>query len=359
MAKASFSDRVLDWYDRHGRHDLPWQQQRTPYRVWIAEIMLQQTQVSTVMPYYLRFTETFPDLASLACASMDHVLEHWSGLGYYSRARNLHKAARIIDLEHGGRFPRDFEQVMALPGIGRSTAGAILAQALDQRHAILDGNVKRVLCRYHAVDGWPGKTAVQKQLWQYAERYTPEGRIADYTQAIMDLGATLCRRSAPRCTQCPLQSDCESRITNQVNKFPAPRPRKKLPVKATRLLILTDADSGSILLEKRPPTGIWGGLWSLPEAEVDEQIEQLCHQRWGLKALSKEDCDPFRHTFSHYHLDITPCWVQVRQDTTYLKDEGEFIWCQSEDAQQRALATPVARIIKQHVQNLTPEQQVD
>jgi len=347
VAKASFSDRVLDWYDQYGRHDLPWQQQRTLYRVWIAEIMLQQTQVGTVMPYYQRFMEAFPELDLLARAPLDRVLEQWSGLGYYSRARNLHKAARIIDLEHDGRFPQEFEQVMALPGIGQSTAGAILAQALDQRHAILDGNVKRVLCRYHAVDGWPGKTAVQKQLWQFAEQHTPDGRIADYTQAMMDLGATLCRRSSPQCKQCPLQSDCEANVSNRVKHYPVPRPRRQLPVKAARLLILTDNESGRILLEKRPPSGIWGGLWSLPEAEVDETVEQLCLQRWGLQVLSNEDCGPFRHTFSHYHLDITPCRVHVQMNEAGVKEQGETIWCSSKDATKRALATPVSRIISQ------------
>ena len=349
MAKASFSDRVLDWYDQYGRHDLPWQQQRTLYRVWIAEIMLQQTQVGTVMPYYQRFMEAFPELDLLARAPLDRVLEQWSGLGYYSRARNLHKAARIIDLEHDGRFPQEFEQVMALPGIGQSTAGAILAQALDQRHAILDGNVKRVLCRYHAVDGWPGKTAVQKQLWQFAEQHTPDGRIADYTQAMMDLGATLCRRSSPQCKQCPLQSDCEANVSNRVKHYPVPRPRRQLPVKAARLLILTDNESGRILLEKRPPSGIWGGLWSLPEAEVDETVEQLCLQRWGLQVLSNEDCGPFRHTFSHYHLDIIPCKVQVQLNGAGIKETAGIIWCTSEDATKRALATPVSRIISQQV----------
>jgi len=359
VAKASFSTRVLDWYGHNGRHDLPWQQQRTPYRVWIAEIMLQQTQVGTVIPYYLRFIETFPDLNTLARASLDHVLEHWSGLGYYSRARNLHKAAGIIELEHDGQFPQIFDQVMALPGIGRSTAGAILAQALDQRHAILDGNVKRVLCRYHAVDGWPGKTAVQKQLWQFAEQHTPDGRIADYTQAMMDLGATLCRRSSPRCTQCPLQSDCEARITHQVKKYPVPRPRRQLPVKTARLLILTENESGRILLEKRSPSGIWGGLWSLPEAEADETVELVCLQRWGLKVLANEDCSPFRHTFSHYHLDITPCRVQVQLNAAGVQEPGEIIWCPSEEATKRALAAPVARIISQYAQNLTPAQRAD
>lgn len=348
MGKASFSTRILDWYDRNGRHDLPWQQQRTPYRVWIAEIMLQQTQVGTVIPYYQRFMQAFPDLNSLSSASLDDVLEYWSGLGYYSRARNLYKTACIIAAEHKGTFPERFEQVMALPGVGQSTAGAILAQALGQRHAILDGNVKRVLCRYHAVDGWPGKTAVQKKLWQFAEQHTPGKRIADYTQAMMDLGATLCIRSSPQCKHCPLQSDCEANVTDQVKRYPFPRPRRQLPVKAARLLILTDKESGRILLEKRPPTGIWGGLWSLPEAEVDEKIEQVCLQRWGLTVLANEDCGPFRHTFSHYHLDITPCRVHVQLNEAAVKELDEIIWCPSEDATKRALATPVARIISQY-----------
>lgn len=348
MRKASFSTRVLDWYDQNGRHDLPWQRQRTPYRVWIAEIMLQQTQVGTVIPYYQRFIESFPDLNTLASATLDHVLEHWSGLGYYSRARNLYQAACVITKEYGGQFPDSFEQVMALPGIGQSTAGAILAQSLNQRHAILDGNVKRVLCRYHAVDGWPGKTAVQKQLWQYADQHTPDKRSADYTQAIMDFGATLCTRASPQCTVCPLQADCAAYEQDLVKRYPAPRPRKRLPVKTARLLVLTDCESGNILLEKRPPTGIWGGLWSLPEAEIEEKVEQVCFQRWGLKVLNNQDCGLFRHTFSHYHLDITPCRVHVQLNNATVNEPGEIIWCQSEDATKRALAAPIARIINQH-----------
>ena len=321
--------------------------------------MLQQTQVGTVIPYYLRFLDTFPDLASLASAPLDHVLEHWSGLGYYSRARNLHKAAGIIATEYGGQFPEQFEQVVALPGIGRSTAAAILAQALDQRHAILDGNVKRVLCRYHALDGWPGKTAVQQQLWQYAEQYTPHTRVDDYTQAIMDLGATLCTRSSPRCVECPLQEDCAAHVQGEVKHYPTSRPRKQLPIKTARLLILSNHDNGSIMLEKRPPSGIWGGLWSLPEAELGEKVAQVCLQRWGLEVLDDEDYGAFRHTFSHYHLDITPCRVRVQQNGTQVKDQSEIIWCPSEDAKKRALAAPVARIISQHAQNLTPAQRVD
>jgi A/G-specific adenine glycosylase len=316
--------------------------------------MLQQTQVATVIPYYLRFMGTFPDLGSLAAAPLDRVLEQWSGLGYYSRARNLHKAARIIASDHDGEFPASFDQAVALPGIGQSTAGAILAQALQQRHAILDGNVKRVLCRYHAVEGWPGKTAVQRQLWQYAEQHTPNHRIADYTQAIMDLGATLCTRASPQCAQCPLQIDCVAYVQGQVKRYPTPRPRKPLPVKSARLLILTDSESGRILLEKRPPSGIWGGLWSLPEADLGEPIEQLCKQRWGMQVLTSEDCAAFRHTFSHYHLDITPSRIQVQPTNASVKELGDIIWCQSEEANKRALAAPVARIIKQHTQNLTP-----
>ncbi|MBT8130233.1 MAG: A/G-specific adenine glycosylase [Gammaproteobacteria bacterium] len=348
MRAASFSTRVLAWFDVHGRHDLPWQQRRTPYRVWIAEIMLQQTQVGTVIPYYLRFIKTFPGLDTLASASLDHVLEHWSGLGYYSRARNLHKAARIIASEHGGVFPQEIEQLVALPGIGQSTAAAILAQALDQRHAILDGNVKRVLCRHHAIEGWPGKTGVMKQLWKLAEQHTPDERVADYTQAIMDLGATLCKRSSPRCEHCPLIADCVAYRHQSVQRYPSPRPKKILPVKAARLLLVTDSASGKLLLEKRPPSGIWGGLWSLPEAGVDEEIAQLCRRRWGLKVLNNEDCDAFRHTFSHYHFQITPCRVQVQLEPAAVQEPANIIWCSAGDATRRALAAPVARIIEQH-----------
>ena len=310
--------------------------------------MLQQTQVATVIPYYLRFMDAFPDLGSLADAPLDRVLEQWSGLGYYSRARNLHKAAGIIASDHHNEFPASFDQAVALPGIGQSTAGAILAQALQHRHAILDGNVKRVLCRYHAVEGWPGKTAVQKQLWQYAEQHTPDHRIADYTQAIMDMGATLCTRSKPKCAHCPLQEGCAAYINGTVQRYPAPRPKKQLPVNTARLLILSDNRSGRILLERRPPTGIWGGLWSLPEADLDESIEDVCRQRWGIQALTCEDRSAFRHTFSHYHLDITPCRIQVRTTASDVKEQDDIIWCPSAEANKRALAAPVARIIKQH-----------
>ena len=311
--------------------------------------MLQQTQVSTVIPYYEHFMQSFPDLDALAAASLDHVLEHWAGLGYYSRARNLHKAACTIAEQHGGDLPDDIDELMSLPGIGRSTAGAILAQALEQRHAILDGNVKRVLCRYHAVDGWPGKTAVQKQLWHYAEQHTPDDRICDYTQAIMDMGATLCTRSSPACTRCPIKVDCKAFQQDKLKQYPNPRPKKVLPVKTTRLLVLIHAETGEILLEKRPPSGIWGGLWSLPEADVNESVNSVCEQRWGFKVLHDEDVTPFRHTFSHYHLDITPCRVQVQEGAAAVAETETFSWCSTYDAQGRALAAPIARIISEQL----------
>ena len=347
MTQFIFSDQVLVWFEKHGRHDLPWQQDRTPYRVWLAEIMLQQTQVTTVIPYYQKFLQCFPDLSNLAQASLDDVLTLWAGLGYYSRARNLHKAAVVIQQQHGGCFPDNFDDVLALPGIGRSTAAAILAQSLGQRHAILDGNVKRVLCRYFAIEGWPGKTTVEKQLWCEAEACTPYERLVDYTQAMMDLGATVCKRSSPECSVCPLQPDCKAYATQRVSELPTRKPRKALPVKTTRMLLITD-ESGAVMLEKRPPTGIWGGLWSLPEAAIDEPVEEVCQQRWGFKVVDNADSDAFRHTFSHYHLDITPSKITVKKSTNCIQDSDHLIWCRSGETQSRALAAPVARIISMY-----------
>ena len=247
MSPKPFHRRLLHWFRHHGRHDLPWQSPRDAYRVWVSEIMLQQTQVATVIPYFERFMARFPDLASLASADLDQVLHLWTGLGYYARARNLHRAAGVIVAEHGGRFPTDFEAVLALPGIGRSTAGAILAQACDQRHAILDGNVRRVLARHRAIEGWPGQKAVENTLWALAEELTPAEDVADYTQAIMDLGATVCTRSQPRCAACPLAEDCQARAAGRQADFPGRRPRKALPERHTRMLLLRDAE-GQVLL---------------------------------------------------------------------------------------------------------------
>jgi A/G-specific adenine glycosylase len=358
MTQPAFSEQVLAWFKKHGRHDLPWQQERTLYRVWLSEIMLQQTQVVTVIPYYEKFLQRFPDLASLAQAPLDDVLALWAGLGYYSRARNLHRAAIVIHQEHAGCFPQSLDDVLALPGIGRSTAAAILAQSLGQRHAILDGNVKRVLCRYFAIDGWPGKRDVEKQLWCKAEACTPHENLVDYTQAIMDLGATVCKRSSPDCPGCPLQKDCKAYATQCVAELPARKPKKVMPVKATRMLLITD-ETGAVMLEKRPPTGIWGGLWSLPEVDPGEDIEGVCMGRWGYRVKAIEDSQGFRHSFSHYHLDITPSRVTIGNATVGIQDAGNVAWCALEEMHSRALSTPVARILSEYGQSLTQSEYVD
>mgnify|MGYP001819390962 FL=1 len=339
----SFADRLLHWYRQYGRHDLPWQKDRTTYRVWVSEIMLQQTQVATVIPYYERFMRSFSDITVLAQASHDEVMLHWAGLGYYSRARNLHRAAQVVQQEFDGSFPEDYEHVLGLPGIGPSTAGAILALALGQRHAILDGNVKRVLARHEAIPGWPGKTQVAKQLWQAAEGYTPDEDLADYTQAIMDLGAAVCTRSSPKCTQCPLAEDCAAHLQGRVDELPGKKTRKQLPVLSKRLLIIRN-QRGLYLMEKRPPSGIWGGLWSLPELELDDSIDEAVMQNWQLTADEYKDLPVFRHTFSHFHLDITPCEVKVTQLSQDIADNERFKW--HEDIQQLAIAAPVSAIFQ-------------
>ena len=305
-----FHQRLLRWFDRNGRHDLPWQSPRDPYRVWVSEIMLQQTQVSTVIPYFERFMARFPDVAGLAAADLDAVLHLWTGLGYYARARNLHRAAGVIVAEHGGCFPADFEAVLALPGIGRSTAGAILAQALDQRHAILDGNAKRVLARHRAIAGWPGQKAVEKALWAAAEDCTPHARVADYTQAIMDLGATVCTRTRPDCVACPVGEDCAARAEGRQADFPGRRPRKALPERHTRMLLLRDAE-GRVLLEQRPPAGIWGGLWSLPECPPEADLHAWSRETLGVELDAVRDGEPLSHTFTHFRLRIQPVHARL------------------------------------------------
>ena len=261
---GDFGERLIVWHDRHGRKTLPWQTDPAPYRVWVSEIMLQQTQVTTVIPYYERFMERFPDVESLAGAEVDEVLHHWSGLGYYARGRNLHKAARLVRDEHAGSLPEDLESLIALPGIGRSTAGAILALSGGRRFPILDGNVKRVLSRHSGIAGWPGEREVEKSLWCLAESLTPETNVAAYTQAIMDLGATLCVRSRPLCDACPVGSDCYARASGEQALFPGKRPKKERPTRHTSMVLALRPD-GSVLLERRPPAGVWGGLWGFPE----------------------------------------------------------------------------------------------
>lgn len=310
--KATFSDKLLEWFDQYGRHDLPWQQEISPYRVWVSEIMLQQTQVKTVIPYYERFMQSFPTVKALARASQEEVLSHWAGLGYYARGRNLHKAAQLIMENHEGVFPSEFEDILALPGIGRSTAGAILSISLQQRFAILDGNVKRVLSRYFCIEGWPGEKAIENQLWLFADKLTPKQRFADYTQAIMDLGATLCTRSKPNCQDCPQQKQCQAYQQNRVTEFPYKKPKKDKPIKQAWLLIQSK-QNGDVLLQKRPQKGIWGGLWSLPEFTSLSQCEQFVQSQTTSEQTLIE-WDVFRHTFSHYHLDIHPIYLKIEDD---------------------------------------------
>ena len=346
MNSNDFSERVLRWYDLHGRKDLPWQRERTPYRVWVSEVMLQQTQVATVIPYFERFMAHFPDVLALADADIDRVLHLWSGLGYYARARNLHKAAGVVRDRHQGVFPDDFDAVQALPGIGRSTAGAILAQACGQRHAILDGNVKRVLARYHAVSGWPGAAAVLADLWQFAERHTPTARAADYTQAIMDLGATVCTRARPRCGDCPLREDCVAYATGTVRDYPSARPRRVLPVRATHMLLVRNAH-GEVLLQQRPPSGIWGGLWSFPEVADADAIADWCERTVGHSVARMEAWPALRHTFSHFHLHITPWLVDVRENRAAAVMEAQpTVWYNTRTETDRGLAAPVIRLLE-------------
>ena len=340
----TFAKRLLAWHKRHGRHDLPWQRDPTPYRVWVSEIMLQQTQVTTVIPYYERFLKRFPVLKRLAAASGDEVLHLWTGLGYYARARNLQKAAQRIVAEHRGRFPLDFAAVAELPGIGRSTAGAILALSTGQRHAILDGNVKRVLTRHGAVAGWPGDKQVETKLWALAEAYTPRKQVAAYTQAIMDLGATLCTRSKPRCTECPVARDCRAHAEGRESRYPAPRPRKALPVKRVRMLLLRHGET--VLLRQRPPAGIWGGLWGFPEIAADADPRDWLRQHLGLRAERVLHRPLLRHSFSHYHLDIEPVELVLPEGTVRAADVAGERWYELDAPPRLGLAAPVKRLLQ-------------
>jgi A/G-specific adenine glycosylase len=340
-----FAERVLDWFDHHGRTDLPWQHDTQPYRVWVSEIMLQQTQVKAVIPYFERFMATFPDVRSLAQAPEDEVLHLWTGLGYYARARNLHKAAKQVINELDGQFPSTLDGLCELPGIGRSTAGAIVSIAFGQRASILDGNVKRVLARYHRVEGWPGQSAVHQRLWEIAEQTTPDERCADYTQAMMDLGATLCTRSSPACERCPLRADCQALAHGDQSSYPGKKPRKVLPVKKTCFLIARSA-SGDIWLEKRPGSGIWGGLWCFPEIEAPASGSQHCLNLWGLEPTNENAWEEFRHTFSHYHLDITPLVVELGATPLAVMEASRHLWYNVRQPPQIGLAAPVAALLE-------------
>jgi len=337
-----FAAAVLTWYRRHGRHDLPWQRPVTPYRVWISEVMLQQTQVRTVIPYFERFMAEFPDVRALAVADQDRVLGLWSGLGYYARARNLHRAARRIVEEHGGELPAELEALTDLPGIGRSTAGAILSLARDQRQAILDGNVKRVLARFHGVAGWPGTTAVARELWRLAERNTPDGDVAPYNQAMMDLGATVCLRRRPLCSACPLTAGCVAHAEGAEHAYPSPRPKRTVPARRTRMLVLCDGDQ--VLLQRRPPTGVWGGLWSFPECPEDADPAAHCRAMLGLEAQHSEVWPTLRHTFTHFQLDIEPHRLWVIGADGVMDSEG-LVWYNPHHTPPGGIAAPVSRLL--------------
>ena len=346
MSTEALSSALLDWYDQYGRKHLPWQQNRTPYRVWVSEIMLQQTQVATVIPYYERFMARFPDLQSLAEADEDSVLHLWTGLGYYSRARNLQRCAQILCSEHGGRFPEDVDALSALPGIGRSTAGAIVALGMGKRAVILDGNVKRVLCRLHCVEGAPDQPKVQKQLWALADAMTPERCCADYTQAIMDLGATLCSRSRPACGLCPLKEQCQAFLQNRCADFPQRKARKALPEKHTYMLIFHDRESQRVLLEKRPPQGIWGGLWSFPEQESIEELETTAQAGILTNRDNITQWSPLRHSFSHYRLDITPVLIPLDAAHVSVMENERWHWYDLRQPDERGLAAPVKKLLE-------------
>jgi A/G-specific adenine glycosylase len=341
----SFSDAVLAWFDQHGRKDLPWQQQRSAYRVWISEIMLQQTQVATVIPYFEAFMQRFPQLSDLADAPLDDVLAHWSGLGYYARARNLHKAAQTMRDEYGGTFPENFADVLSLPGIGRSTAGAILSLALNQHHAILDGNVKRVLARAYAVEGWPGNKKVADALWQHAERLTPQERVADFNQAMMDLGAGVCTRSQPQCNACPLQDVCVANAEGQQTEYPGKKPKKRIPVRETKMLLLSNKNK-EVLLQRRPPAGIWGGLLSLPEVSMDDELSLWSKKHLGFAVTEQTRWPVVRHTFSHFHLDITPVVVKTidKAPTMSVMEGAEWVWYK-DGVDSGGLPAPVTRLL--------------
>lgn len=340
-----FATKVIRWQRQHGRHDLPWQNTRNAYRIWLSEVMLQQTQVATVIPYYRRFRQRFPSIKALAAAPLDDVLAAWSGLGYYARARNLHRAAQQIVAEHRGRFPRSFEAVLALPGVGRSTAAAICVFAFGDRRAILDGNVKRLLARCFGIAGYPGEAKTAARLWRKTERLLPLRNVESYCQGLMDLGAAICVRGKPRCEVCPVAPDCVARRRGTIGRLPGPRPRKILPQRRTHMLVLLHA--GQVLLEKRAPSGIWGGLWSLPEVASSADIAALCAQRYGAEIATHATLPTVAHGFTHFRLDIEPHRLGVARVARVAPRAAApgAMWLPLEDALGAALPAPVKRIL--------------
>ena len=350
-ATDTFATHLLQWFDVSGRHDLPWQHPRTPYRVWLSEIMLQQTQVRVVVPYFERFVAALPDVRALGSASLDEVLALWSGLGYYARARNLHAAAKQCVGLHGGDLPRDFDALLALPGIGRSTAGAILAQAWGERFPILDGNVKRVLCRVHGIEGWPGTPAIEKRLWSIAQdhvRAVPAGRMADYTQAQMDFGATLCTRHDPACVLCPLQGDCVALHAGRVDDLPTPKPGKPLPERHALALLLRDAD-GRVLLQRRPPTGIWAALWSLPEHPDHDGARAWFADHVGDGYDEATALDAIAHGFTHYRLTLQPLSWRAIALKAAVHDNDDLRWVPREALRSLGIPAPIRTLLEKQL----------
>jgi A/G-specific adenine glycosylase len=353
---TDFSSRIIHWQKKYGRHDLPWQG-ADAYRIWLSEIMLQQTQVATVIPYYQRFVASFPTIAALAAASEDEVLAHWSGLGYYARGRNLRRAAQIIVEKYDGKCPQQYEHILELPGIGRSTAAAICALAFHERRAILDGNVKRVLARYCGISGSPADKKVEEQLWLQAEELLPlppgEGwgggatvevnsEIATYTQALMDMGATLCTRSKPKCELCPVRCDCVALQTNRVAELPTPRAKKTVPEKHTTFLLLMHGSD--VLLEKQPAQGIWGGLWCLPQIEDGQGVVADYLLRNGVEVSERVELEEFTHTFTHFKLHIVPVLLRVVNKPLRVEEAGR-VWLEVEEALGAAIPTPVRKLL--------------
>ncbi|HYF97480.1 MAG TPA: A/G-specific adenine glycosylase [Coxiellaceae bacterium] len=341
----TFRKRVLAWFKHSGRHDLPWQKNANPYRVWISEIMLQQTQVSTVIPYFLRFMQSFPTVTALAKADLNEVLDHWSGLGYYARARNLYKTAHIIHSQYHDKFPRSVDELSALPGIGRSTAGAILSLGHKLPAPILDGNVKRVLARFQAIKGWVGSQATLQKLWEFSSLYTPEEDCGDYNQAMMDLGATLCTRTKPQCPLCPLNKDCKAHLTHQETKFPEGKKAQTKPKKSIIWLLMRDHKE-ALFLEQRPPAGIWGGLWSPPECPASENPIDWCQQKFGCTILESEFQPKIKHVFSHFELEIQPVLLDVKAQRQ-VADSIARVWLKSNEKPPGGLAAPVKKLLTQ------------
>jgi A/G-specific adenine glycosylase len=341
------ASRLLEWFALHGRHDLPWQTQPTGYRVWVSEVMLQQTQVATVIPYYERFMARFPDIQSLAAAPLDEVLHLWTGLGYYARARNLHACAHVLVARHGGEFPSGLEQLVALPGIGRSTAGAILALSTGCRQPILDGNVKRVMARLFGIAGNPASSAVLAALWARSDACTPASNIREYTQAIMDLGATLCTRSRPACTLCPVNSQCVAALEGRQSELPGRKPRRVRPSREATLLIAHMGGSGShsVLIERRPPSGLWGGLWSPPQFDSERDALDWCRKEFGETVLESQELAPIDHAFTHFDLRLHPLSVRCQLDTRVRHGEDRR-WYPIDTPPRIGLPQPIRRLFE-------------